>query len=72
MIASRGPSWTSSRTAIARSSSSLNSWPTSSSASRTFGEMTSGSARTAWRIGSPSASITVWTSSLCRSRMSEA
>ena len=40
-----------------RSSSSLNSWPTSSSASSTFGEMTSGSARTAWRSGSPSVSI---------------
>ena len=53
MIASRAPSETISRTAIAWSSASLNSCPTSSSASSTLGEMTSGSARTARRSGSP-------------------
>ena len=42
---------------MTRSSSSLNSWPTSSSASSTFGETTFGAARTAWRRGSPSVSI---------------
>src|SRR4051812_11978685 len=72
MIASRAPNWTISRTAIVRSSSSLNSWPTSSSASRTFGETTSGSARTARRSGSPSASTTVVTESLWSSRSSSA
>src|SRR3954447_7171672 len=51
MVASRAPSWTISRTAIVRSSSSLNSWPTSSSASSTLGETTAGSARTARRRG---------------------
>ena len=42
MIASTAPSATISRTAMTRSSSSLNSWPTSSSASSTFGETTFG------------------------------
>ncbi len=69
MIASRAPSDTISRAAITWSSSSLNSWPTSSSASTMFGEITSGSARTAWRSGSPSVSTTTCTSSLCRSRI---
>ena len=62
MIASRGPSAAISATASERSSSPANSWPTSSSASITFGETTSGSARTAWRSGSPSVSTTVSTS----------
>ena len=55
-----------------RSSSSLNSWPTSSSASSTLGETTLGSARTAWRSGSPSVSTIVVTPSLRSSRMRSA
>ena len=68
MIAERAPSETISRTAPARSASSLNSCPTSSSASTTFGETTSGSARTARRSASPSVSTIVITSSLCTAR----
>ncbi len=64
MIASRAPSRVISTTAWARSSASLNSWPTSSSASSSFGETTSGSARTARRSGSPSVSIIVVTPEL--------
>ncbi len=51
MIASVAPIWIISTTAWARSSSSLNSWPTSSSASSSLGETTWGSARTASRSG---------------------
>ena len=72
MIASRGPSAAISRTTSERSSSPANSWPTSSSASSTFGETTSGSARTAWRRGSPSVSTTVVTSIRSRSPISSA
>ena len=72
MIASRGPSAAISATASERSSSPANSWPTSSSASSTFGETTSGSARTAWRSGSPSVSTTVITSKRSSSLISDA
>ena len=69
MIASRAPSSAISRTAMQWSSSSLNSWPTSSSASSTLGEITSGSARTARRSGSPSVSTTQTTPSRLSSRI---
>ncbi len=61
MIASRAPRRVISITAWARSSTSLNSWPTSSSASSSLGETMSGSARTPSRSGSPSVSTIVVT-----------
>ena len=63
MIASRAPSSIISPTPVRRSSSSENSWPTSPSASSSFGVTTSGPLRVAMLIGSPSESSTVITPS---------
>ena len=63
MIASPAPISIRPERPSAWSSASLNSWPTASSASRTLGATTAGSARSPARIGSPSVSSTEITSS---------
>ena len=66
MIALPAPIWTSTSAAAAMSSSSANSWPTISSASRTLGLTTPGSAFRAARSAGPEASTAV----IIRSRRS--
>ena len=71
MIASWAPWRAISSTACARSSESLNSCPTSSSASSSLGETRSGSARIDIRSGSPSESMIVAAPTFRTSRISD-
>ena len=68
----RAPMSTIASSAIEKSSSSENSWPTRLSASRWFGETSHGSASTPTRKGSPSQSSTHCTPRRFRSRIDSA